>query len=108
MARLTITVFNEPAEGAVVRFVDEQGNETGTGRYFGWATRNQQERGLTPQSFDMICLGEGQAARNLAVALRGTTPADTSSSGLSTDVLAITVDANGLQKRRVFKFGVVT
>jgi hypothetical protein len=106
-----------PDTGTPVRFVNDAGNDINTGFSgglfsYGWATRKQSPdqtvEGFPPESMDVVAVGNSKAARALGEALKGISLDTASSSGISTKVLVVFVDDNGLQTHHEYKFALVS
>jgi hypothetical protein len=113
MSETKTFVFKPNADqgGTDVRFVDVNGKDLDgypRAKSFGWSTRLQSDVGFSNESIDVISVGTADIAVNLGTSLSAVIPKGASSSGLSSDVAVLFVDANGLQKREEFKFGLVT
>src|SRR5579863_1816614 len=102
------SIFENPPDGADVFFIDQDGNKSATSlKSFGWSTRIETFSALCPESMDVIAIGEEDQGLPLGKVLKISSPPQASSSGVSSNVLALQVLGSGGMARYQFKYAMV-
>jgi len=113
---MALPIFGNPDDGTDIFFVDQDGNKSPSPlKSYGWATRSESFPTFCPESIDIIAVGTqgvsaGAAAdplRDLGAMLRKSSPTIASSSGISSNLLVMSLGAGGQIARREFKYAMV-